>query len=419
MAEFRLCPCVKCGCGLNEQATIKLVHPTDFIEHLVQSNDAPSESEMLRFTSALSQGKKHLVDLESQIGRLTQTLESLKSKLSATRQSIQHYTTILNPIRRFPIEIIRCIFRLCVAESMVEHNASVKSMANLIGMLDIKSPPWTLSHVSTLWRDIALSYPQLWSYIALVLDSATERSAFALAALLQRSSIVPLSVSLVCSANPVLSQVVIRLLVSSSSRWQSLHVWTDWNRQSALLQDVRGFLPSLESLYLCGSIEQSTRIFERAPNLKQVTCTALASDHHRLPWHQITTFAHHSAYTSSPNEVLALFHRLPSIVSCSLRLHESSRLIVREYPVNLKDLRTLRLHAQDEFISYDPLKQALAFLIAPSLQFLEMEGSVDVADIISLVQRSNSAGIKLKLSNRLDEKAYERLTKACPTVEVV
>ncbi|PBK90144.1 hypothetical protein ARMGADRAFT_969384, partial [Armillaria gallica] len=77
----------------------------------------------------------------------------IQSHRNAVHKSMAAYSSTLAPIRRLPSDILRA------------HSKS--NSASGPEVLDFSQGPWKLSHVCGAWRDIVLSYPQLWSRIVL------------------------------------------------------------------------------------------------------------------------------------------------------------------------------------------------------------------------------------------------------------
>ncbi|KAK0494585.1 hypothetical protein EDD18DRAFT_1175228, partial [Armillaria luteobubalina] len=86
------------------------------------------------------------------------------------------YSSTLAPIRRLPSEILRAVF-LEVQSSLWnmdwnpwhddEYSDKAWGVSPDLETLDFSRGPWKLSHVCGAWRDVVLSYPRLWSDIAL------------------------------------------------------------------------------------------------------------------------------------------------------------------------------------------------------------------------------------------------------------
>ncbi|PBK88347.1 hypothetical protein ARMGADRAFT_901100, partial [Armillaria gallica] len=114
--------------------------------------DAHAES--IKRTLDGSQPK--LCEYDAEIEALEETLAYLKKGRADLAHTISVYKTYLAPIRRLPVELLRKIFS--EACTFVEFPID--------GAREIQSPsqiPLRIASVCSYWRDICLSFPQLWS----------------------------------------------------------------------------------------------------------------------------------------------------------------------------------------------------------------------------------------------------------------
>ncbi|PBK90143.1 hypothetical protein ARMGADRAFT_1083031 [Armillaria gallica] len=100
------------------------------------------------------------------LNRIDEVRLETQSHRDAVHKSMVAYST-LAPIRRLPSDILRSVF-LEVQTSLWWNPEVSESYSNPEPPpLDFSQGPWRLSHVCGAWRNIVLSYPQLWSRIVL------------------------------------------------------------------------------------------------------------------------------------------------------------------------------------------------------------------------------------------------------------
>ncbi|KAK0237868.1 hypothetical protein EDD85DRAFT_832158 [Armillaria nabsnona] len=109
----------------------------------------------------------HIEDLRQQVSgydTLLNRIDEIRSEVQSRRDAIHKamvvYSSTLAPVRRLPIDVLRTVFR----EIQISEWRTIPLPPP---PLDYSQGPWTLSHVCGAWRDIVLSYPQLWSHIVL------------------------------------------------------------------------------------------------------------------------------------------------------------------------------------------------------------------------------------------------------------
>ncbi len=94
-------------------------------------------------------------------------IDEIKSEMQHHRdvvhKSLVAYSSTLAPIRRLPLKFSV----LCFATYILRCGTRSPQAGRRQRRWDFSQGPWKLSHVCGAWRDIALSYPQLWSHILL------------------------------------------------------------------------------------------------------------------------------------------------------------------------------------------------------------------------------------------------------------
>ena len=132
---------------------------------LLQNNDAPSESTIRELTKSLKAPLNELQEVEAEIQRLGELMETMKMKRQSIQKRINDHTTILSPARRLPPDVLHEIFFHCLP---IHHNPIMKSSES----------PLLLTRICSSWRAIALSSPRIWSkvYIPLPGDPSISSS---------------------------------------------------------------------------------------------------------------------------------------------------------------------------------------------------------------------------------------------------
>ncbi|KAJ7590109.1 hypothetical protein C8J56DRAFT_936906 [Mycena floridula] len=165
---------------------------------------------------------------------------------------------LLHPIRLLPVEILREIFRHCMANGHGENS-------------DDPSSPYNLVAVSQRWRDISTSLPELWTTSAV--GCSRQISDSMLISMLEWSASALLDISIGREAE----YFHLPRLIPSSSRWKTLTL--ELNRINAWkltdgVHHVRGWhLDSLTELSISFTEDvylTEVSVFEVAPLLQKV-----------------------------------------------------------------------------------------------------------------------------------------------------
>ncbi|KAK0494568.1 hypothetical protein EDD18DRAFT_348603 [Armillaria luteobubalina] len=96
------------------------------------------------------------------LDRIDEVRSEMQRRRDVVHEPLAAYSSTLVPIRRLPVDLLQTVFRE-IQLSMWSDRGSLKDHQ----MLDFSQGPWKLGHVCGAWRDIVLSYPQLWSHIIL------------------------------------------------------------------------------------------------------------------------------------------------------------------------------------------------------------------------------------------------------------
>ncbi|KAJ6564624.1 hypothetical protein B0H19DRAFT_1141566 [Mycena capillaripes] len=260
-------------------------------ESILHTNGVPSDTQCTRIQELLVGARQEAASLTEEILRIQSHLDELTRKRDCLETFIDAHLALLSPARRLPQDVIRAVF----IASMPTDNAGMTP----------KEVPLVLCQICSAWRYVALSTPQLWASIRIVIprNSKIEQLADGITCWLSRSGILPLSISLglkptqlhECQASSLLTS-----LSGFSARWKAIHIaLPDFSALEALShltsQDVpvlrtvsidRQFLLSGNGvgLWSCDSLP-----FLNSPSLQSISLTdGTSSTSLWLPWTQLT-----------------------------------------------------------------------------------------------------------------------------------
>ncbi|KAK0237720.1 hypothetical protein EDD85DRAFT_951889 [Armillaria nabsnona] len=274
------------------------------------------------------------------------------------QRSMATYSSTLAPIRRLPSEILCAVFRevqISLRSNPPESSFSLTEPT----ALDFSQAPWELSHVCGAWRDVILSYPQLWSRIFLQFGTCHPAEELrdtipALQTMIHRSIQYPLDIvfEVGYSENEDTAIEAFSVILEESYRWRSIEL----NLSLPLLEQLKaahGKIPCLESLTMEISYEafdppsieelpQDVRnVFLDAPGLQKVTL------HHACrPCDFI--FPLHITHLATFMGNLSNIEAYQSLVECHLAIKEGrSPGVSPPHPIHLPNVRCLFVSSLD------------------------------------------------------------------------
>ncbi|KAL0570986.1 hypothetical protein V5O48_010971 [Marasmius crinis-equi] len=309
----------------------------------------------------------------------------MKEQSSDLEQLLTAYISTLNPLRRFPNEILAQIFKLCVDEdvNIARRMRNTGRGENCPSTLDTRKCPWVLGQVCRRWRNLAVSLSDLWTSVDInwkeglsgeVMDSCVERR---LSLTLQRSRDRPLYVSWSQSS---CQEKVFSVMLSRSYQWKHATL-RGGIRGYKLLAPHCGLFPSLSTLHLhfdeddWGELPQEIKdvifsVFRNAPALNDLTFSGHlgpVAPHLfvQIPWKQITHFAVEKT-EGLTTDIRPIVPLLTSVSDCYIGAFKLSGGLLRP-PSTLRHLRQLILgpssSAETLFDSLTlPALQMLAFI---------------------------------------------------------
>lgn len=297
--------------------------PISPFTQLFPTNHAATQLERAQILGLLEQPQIDLQEINSQMLRLKQEIDSLSLRRLAIRDYIRSHKALLSPMRRLPSEVLSEIFFFCT-----------HCLLGVSPVRSVKEAPLLFTRVCRRWRDVVLESPRLWTAIHIYVPEVRglpreERRrifdirAAGLEAWLKRSGALPVSLSLHVSSvndNPMCALYGLhsttgiagytanaeleysefsRVLMALSKRWQNvtLHLPTSMMMTLAtaltpedvpLLERLQlSYRPPLESSFLIDSNADNNFSFSqlkmlRTPALKVLSLTSYGDSPYSL-----------------------------------------------------------------------------------------------------------------------------------------
>ncbi|KAJ7777074.1 hypothetical protein B0H16DRAFT_1504260 [Mycena metata] len=154
--------CSQCGASQGpDRLELDVAGPGTRHHILLNSNEAPVESEVAVIRAELTTSDARLVFLDNEIARLRGQLEQLQEQRTSVWSYRAQNCSILSGLRRIPPEILGYIF-----------SWTLPAIGELLPATEsrLTKSPWVLSHVSCYWRAVALSDASLWSLVTVTYD---------------------------------------------------------------------------------------------------------------------------------------------------------------------------------------------------------------------------------------------------------
>ncbi|KAK7024918.1 hypothetical protein R3P38DRAFT_2951765 [Favolaschia claudopus] len=300
----------------------------------------------------------HAVGVET--SPLKTELDALLNESRTLDIQISKHLGALSPLRCIPTELLSLIFEFAVQPG--EHPGSPW------GTILTNMVPWDLSDVCARWRRIALSQPNLWTFIGLTSYTRPPSSATLriVKAQLTRSQRMPLRIifsPLRDGYLTVAERKVFQLLSRHCDRWQDV----DLSGPPSMyhdLEDQGSQFPLLRKLEIKVGVENEDcpddeigDLFAHCPKLEEVSMNVTECGYEIAACLDATNLRRYFAYNSLQNHVNIL-SSANNLVDCVMMLHGGIYT-----PVTKIQLPSLCRLAIDD-------AEALDFLDAPALQEL-------------------------------------------------
>ncbi|KAK0463562.1 uncharacterized protein EV420DRAFT_1760847 [Desarmillaria tabescens] len=197
------------------------------------------------------------------------------------------------------------------------------SQSQVHSVWDVKEGPRLLETICTLWRDITISSPRVWSSFAVVAeeDTGCSKMVSALQIYLSRSASCPLSFTFTSRSMISRSHLLLDVLVSHSDRWTNVTFDMPLSLYR-FLTPIHNRLPLLHSLSLKDTspfqndgVLTDLNLFQFAPRLQKLTlCGFWNTMQDSFPWHQLTFFCDESVQCTTPPDILFSMSHLEELI---------------------------------------------------------------------------------------------------------
>ncbi|KAK0459378.1 uncharacterized protein EV420DRAFT_1763788 [Desarmillaria tabescens] len=296
--------------------------------HVPMRSHCPAEAAALN--GMIAEYSERITALDSRVVDLRELRATFLQQVSLIDEEVKHIQTereklsvaidtrkkFLSPVRRLPSEILCRIFRETV-DKTIPRTLSNRER-NWWDFRDVPSTLWTIELVCRRWREAVISFPELWSYINVII--------------------------------------------------------TDDNFFMGTYRYTRLLSRQLTDELLGGMV-----LFDSAPKLRTIEVMDIQhpSWSFALPWKQITCFGSDHALLrnahSSSLQILDQLRSMPNIEECHLRCEVYLNFTPEEQPqVICNKLRWLNISSR--LIHQRPLFQVLSQLTAPALSGLFFDG---------------------------------------------
>ncbi|KAJ7253500.1 hypothetical protein C8J57DRAFT_625635 [Mycena rebaudengoi] len=377
--------------------------------NMLHTNAIPLDSECQSILDLLERPREEAAGLTQKIAETQALLDRLTAKRDLLNEFIDSHLALVSPARRLPDDIISAIFVACLPPTRNP-------------VISVHVAPLLLCRICRAWRIVALSTPQLWTAIHVVVPSTGNFVAQlndAVGVWIGRSGSLPLSVSLVStplqrrglSVYSTLNDAIMLLLdtlIRFTHRWRnirlSLHSQHSFTPLLAVSKDV---VPMLQTLVIsagghedfsAAEMNWSLLALAGATTLRRVSLMYTAAVLHaplfceRL--RHLSTGRGRRGQTRqfiSQPDALELLRRCPNLETCALTLRP-----LAPPSETLSSAPCYMAHMTDLYIADGSLRETptefFHRLVIPGLRALEYEGKYfrgDVLPILPLLSATN------------------------------
>ncbi len=388
-------PCPQCGFYPSMSDILDSV-PSSRIDRLLSCNDPPTDYERSEFENIIANGDGHIGAIDRRLSQIQKLIHDLTVEKDIVQKRIAASKKLMNPVRKVPYDVLEHIFCFAADEDVM--NTTIASCSD---SLDVRRSRWAITHVCSTWRAAAVSMTRLWSSITLDLGNEKHGNAplvllnmvfrgkpslswstFRLKLLLERSGTRSLSV-FIGSRKDIGPHPLLPIILSSSSRWEQLHVSLPTIPSFQRFESVSGSLGLLQELRISTSRVDMfpplwrTTAFRYAPYLHTVTIDESPFSF-QLPWQQISN-------ADIGGDISAILPDVGWVKSLVLHLEKIDRDIALHSMFTLRHLTTLSMWEGNHGAT---IVRLLSIMELPFLSSLEIHYTGDEANLPTL--RANS-----------------------------
>ncbi|KAJ7138389.1 hypothetical protein C8R44DRAFT_767318 [Mycena epipterygia] len=317
-------------------------------QSILHTNAVPSDTECQRIRDLLVGPRQRAADLTKEIEEMQIVLDRLERRREELDRFIDAHLSLVSPARRLPEDVIRAIFTACMPSA---HNA----------VMSPTQSPLLLCQICSDWRYIALSTPELWASLHIVVPTSSRINdvASAITTWLSRSGVLPLSISLFVSKRCQFRLVedfksdsapLLASIDAFSLRWKHIIL------PAFPEVDIHAH-PSSEDLPMLHTLTVGSSLFYRWPaSLKYLPITAsnlrslsISSGFNLpnlpLPWFQLTHLRISNEEHASDVQLhfptcdaLVVLRRCPALETCELHVGDHENWHPTFAPVTLPHL---------------------------------------------------------------------------------
>ncbi|KAJ7608028.1 hypothetical protein DFH06DRAFT_1486330 [Mycena polygramma] len=293
--------CAICGTtGFTSSQILKDPIPPTALREILRSNVPPPAKWEARLRDVIQKAPAELDKYDAEIGQLQILVSRLTSERAAISSHLDACRSVFAPIRRLPAELLTEIVEVCASSKNGIIPASCTTPAQEMERL-AKRPLLELSQVCSLWHEVAIGTPHLWSTIVINTSNwrqpSLPRSLSLLASCLSRGGDNPLKIRISGASDDPGAPSILELLCQHARRWKDCHFGVHHGLQYLL--GAKGNLPILKTLFYSPHFEEFD-IFEVAPALTDVIFMGRPQDVGKLPWPQIRNFTYSGGNIMSP-----------------------------------------------------------------------------------------------------------------------
>ncbi|KIJ59783.1 hypothetical protein HYDPIDRAFT_43812 [Hydnomerulius pinastri MD-312] len=353
----------------------------------VGANFVPTESQDQAIDSALRSLREQHAHLSAAEAQETPSAADPKIAVGKLKQLIARLASMRSPVRRVPPEVLGMVFELCVTRDSAARGAQ---------------GPLFLAHVCRNWREIAHSYPVLWTSLNFYFSDAcgnrekdVTKVRPALDLWLKRSATLPISLTftdhrIYHGATEDLIYLLVDRLRNNSRRWKSLSLQLSCGYFPLLFTFTPCDLASLEHLSINGDV-LGQRIVTTL-NLNLTSATKLKSlaysgpgrsvdDRIHIDWDRLTyvsfEFSPHDGTSFTLSRQFRQLAQCQNVTTCSLGIGLPFRFAFGgQQTITLPCLETLRVR---RLLPRSHASSAIDYLILPQLQTLEIDAAIFVS----------------------------------------